>query len=68
MSAIIHSLMFRIDLQMDQAPFFSSTAESKEAKIKYKDIALKNNPKISLLIFSQLVILECLLVENVWNW
>lgn len=37
--------MFRIDLQMDQAPFFPSTAESKEAKIKYKDIALKTTQK-----------------------
>lgn len=53
---------------MDQDPFFPSIAESKEAKIKYKDIALKNNQKKSLLIFSQLMFLDGLLFENIWNW
>lgn len=53
---------------MDEAPFFPSTAESKEAEIKKKDIALKNNQKTPLLIFSQLMILEGLLSENIWNW
>jgi len=53
---------------MDQAPFFPITTGSKEVEIKYKYIALKNNPQKFLLIFSQLMILEGLLFENIWCW